>query len=97
MTTESSSDDDDFIIPTISMPEFDAIEQLIVNTINRNNMLIGRYSNQQNIERPGGGSILGHAFINRNREVAVVYCLPTILRTILGTTMVCFADDLNVS
>ena len=70
MTTESSSDDDDFIIPTISMPEFDAIEQLIVNTINRNNMLIGRYSAQQNIERPRDGSILGHAVINRDREAA---------------------------
>ena len=70
MTTESSSDDDDFIIPTISMPEFDSTEQLIVNTINRNNMLIGRYSAQQNIERPRGGSIPGHAVINRGREAA---------------------------
>ena len=70
MTIETSSDDDDFIIPTISMPEFDATEQLIANTINRHNMLITRYFNQQNIERPRGGSISGRAVINRDREAA---------------------------
>ena len=52
MTTQSSSKDDDFVIPTISMPEFDATKQLIVYIINRNNMFITRYFNQLNIECP---------------------------------------------
>ena len=43
------------------MLEFDATEQLIVNTINRN-------FNQQNIECPCGGSILVHVVLDRDRE-----------------------------
>ena len=70
MTTQSCSGDDDFIIPTISMLEFDTTKQLIVNMINRNNMLFARYSNQQNIERPHGGSIPSHAVINHDSEAA---------------------------
>ncbi|XP_020270863.1 uncharacterized protein LOC109846051 [Asparagus officinalis] len=67
LSSSSSSDDDNFL--TNIIVEIDETEEVICEYIN-NNMIIANNLRQQNYQPIHGGSIPGHAVINRDRENA---------------------------
>ncbi|XP_020266798.1 uncharacterized protein LOC109842316 [Asparagus officinalis] len=67
LSSSSSSDDDNFLSNIIT--EIDETEEVICEYIN-NNMIIANNLRQQNYQPIHGGSIPGHAVINRDRENA---------------------------
>ncbi|XP_020266873.1 uncharacterized protein LOC109842405 [Asparagus officinalis] len=67
LSSSSSSDDDNFLTNIIA--EINETEEVICEYIN-NNMIIANNLRQQNYQPIHGGSIPGHAVINRDRETA---------------------------
>ncbi|XP_020245249.1 uncharacterized protein LOC109823383 [Asparagus officinalis] len=67
LSSSSSSDDDNFLTNIIA--EIDETEEVICEYIN-NNLIIANNLRQQNYQLIHGGSIPGHAVINRDRETA---------------------------
>ncbi|XP_020262398.1 uncharacterized protein LOC109838358 [Asparagus officinalis] len=67
LSSSSSSDDDNFLSNIIA--EIDETEEVICEYINNNNMILVNNLCQQNYQPIHGGSIPGHAVINRDREI----------------------------